>query len=58
MRRRTVIAAVGLAAPLSLLGGLDAALGATPDPSGSQVPIDTRLNTARALRRRTPHPSP
>ncbi|MFZ3492152.1 transcriptional regulator [Streptomyces sp. 5.8] len=49
MRRRTVIAAVGLAAPLSLVGGLDAALAATPDPSGSPVPVDARLAAARAL---------
>ncbi|GGZ98226.1 hypothetical protein GCM10010371_67470 [Streptomyces subrutilus] len=49
MRRRTVIAAVGLAAPLSLVGGLEAALALTPDPTGSPIPLDARLTTARGL---------
>ncbi|MGW7312693.1 helix-turn-helix domain-containing protein [Streptomyces sp. NPDC054865] len=49
MRRRTIITAVGLATPLSLLGGLETALAVTPDPSGSPVPLDARLATARAL---------
>ncbi|WP_042804674.1 helix-turn-helix transcriptional regulator [Streptomyces sp. C] len=49
MLRRTVIAAAGLAAPLSLLGGLETALATTPDPSGSPLPLDARLASARAL---------
>ncbi|MEW1639826.1 helix-turn-helix transcriptional regulator [Streptomyces sp. NPDC093801] len=49
MRRRTVLAAVGLAAPVSLLGGLETALASPPDPTGSPLPLDTRLADARTL---------
>lgn len=49
MRRRTVIAAVGLSAPLSLVGGLETALAITPDPTGSPLPLDARLASARGL---------
>lgn len=47
--RRTAIAAVGLSAPLSLLGSLERALASTPDPTGLPLPLDARLATARAL---------
>ncbi|MFE0062310.1 multiprotein-bridging factor 1 family protein, partial [Streptomyces sp. NPDC059003] len=46
MRRRTLLAAAGLAAPASLLS-LDQALAAPPDPTGSPVPLDTRLAAGR-----------
>ncbi|GAA0270157.1 hypothetical protein GCM10010302_04650 [Streptomyces polychromogenes] len=49
MRRRTVLAAVGLAAPVSLLGGLETALASPPDPTGSSRPLDARLADARNL---------
>lgn len=49
MRRRTLLAAAGLVAPAQLLAGVDDALAITPDPTGSTVPIDTRLARARAL---------
>ncbi|MFJ8077008.1 multiprotein-bridging factor 1 family protein [Streptomyces sp. NPDC096176] len=47
MRRRTLLAATGLAAPTSLLAGLGDALASLPDPTGSPVPLDTRLTAAR-----------
>ncbi|WP_442815807.1 helix-turn-helix domain-containing protein [Streptomyces sp. NBC_01207] len=46
--RRTAIA-VGLTAPLGLLTGLEKALAATPDPTGSRLPLDSRLAAARSL---------
>ncbi|GAA2350046.1 helix-turn-helix transcriptional regulator [Streptomyces cuspidosporus] len=46
MRRRTLLSAVGLAAPATLLTGLDDALAS--GPTGSPVPLDVRLATARA----------
>ncbi|WP_329239314.1 hypothetical protein [Streptomyces sp. NBC_01460] len=48
MRRRTLLAAAGLAAPVGLLAGMDTALANTPDPTGSPVPLDQRLAAARA----------
>ncbi|MEU4918834.1 helix-turn-helix transcriptional regulator [Streptomyces parvus] len=48
MRRRTLLAAAGLAAPAQLLAGMDTALAATPDPTGSSVPLDVRLAAARS----------
>lgn len=48
MRRRTLLAAAGLAAPFSLLASLDEALAITPDPTGSPVPFDSRLAAARS----------
>lgn len=49
MRRRTLLAAAGLAAPAQLLAGVDDALAITPAPTGSAVPLDTRLARARSL---------
>lgn len=49
MRRRTLLAAAGLAAPAQLLSIVDDALAVTPDPTGSTVPLDTRLTRARTL---------
>lgn len=49
MRRRTLLAAAGLAAPAQLLIGVDDALAITPAPTGSAVPLDARLSQARAL---------
>ncbi|KUL27474.1 helix-turn-helix domain-containing protein [Streptomyces regalis] len=49
MRRRTLLAAAGLVAPAQLLANVDDALAITPDPTGSTVPLDTRLARARAL---------
>jgi len=49
MRRRTLLAAAGLAAPAQLLAAVDDALAVTPDPTGSTVPLDTRLARARSL---------
>jgi tetratricopeptide (TPR) repeat protein len=47
MRRRTLLAAAGLAVPASLLAGVDEALASVPDPTGSPVPFDARLAAAR-----------
>ncbi|MGW0792944.1 helix-turn-helix domain-containing protein [Streptomyces sp. NPDC002911] len=47
MRRRTLLAAAGLAAPVGLLAGMDTALASLPDPTGSPVPLDQRLAAAR-----------
>ncbi|WP_331743741.1 helix-turn-helix transcriptional regulator (plasmid) [Streptomyces sp. NBC_00873] len=47
MRRRTLLAAAGLAAPAHLLAGMDDALASMPAPTGSAVPLDTRLAKAR-----------
>ncbi len=49
MRRRTLLAAAGLAAPVSLLAGVSNALASMPDPTGSPVPLDSRLAAARKL---------
>ncbi|MCX4882405.1 helix-turn-helix domain-containing protein [Streptomyces sp. NBC_00847] len=49
MRRRTLLAAAGLAAPAQLLAGVDEALAVTPGPTGSTVPLDTRLARARSF---------
>lgn len=49
MRRRTLIAAAGLAAPAQLIVGVDDALAQMPAPTGSVIPLDTRLARARAL---------
>ncbi|WP_432001558.1 helix-turn-helix domain-containing protein [Streptomyces sioyaensis] len=49
MRRRTLLAAAGLAAPASLLAGVSDALASIPDPTGSPVPLDARLAAARGL---------
>lgn len=49
MRRRTLLAAAGLAVPTSLLTGVETALADMPAPSGSPVPLDVRLSRARAL---------
>ncbi|MER5556522.1 helix-turn-helix transcriptional regulator [Streptomyces sp. NPDC002793] len=48
MRRRTLLTAAGLAAPVGLLAGMDTALANMPDPTGSPVPFDQRLAAARA----------
>lgn len=48
MRRRTLLAAAGLTAPAKLLLGVDEALASVPDPTGSPVPLDTRLTSARS----------
>ncbi|MFI5642045.1 helix-turn-helix domain-containing protein [Streptomyces goshikiensis] len=48
MRRRPLITAAVFAAPLSLLAGLDTALAATPEPTGTPArTLDTRLAAAR-----------
>ncbi|WP_308425118.1 transcriptional regulator [Wenjunlia tyrosinilytica] len=49
MRRRTLMAAAGLAAPVQLLTGVDEALAHMPASTGSTIPLDTRLLRARAL---------
>jgi transcriptional regulator with XRE-family HTH domain len=49
MRRRTLLAATGLAVPASLLAGVSDALASVPDPTGSPVPLDARLAAAREL---------
>ncbi|MCC2275442.1 helix-turn-helix domain-containing protein [Streptomyces sp. ET3-23] len=49
MRRRTLLAAAGLAAPASLLAGVSDALASIPDPTGLPVPLDSRLAAARWL---------
>ncbi|MER0476906.1 helix-turn-helix transcriptional regulator [Streptomyces sp. Edi2] len=49
MRRRMLLAAAGLAAPASLLVGVSDALASIPDPTGSPVPLDSRLAAARGL---------
>ncbi len=49
MRRRTLLAAAGLAVPASVLLGVESALAEMPAPSGSPMPIDVRLARARAL---------
>ncbi len=49
MRRRTLLAAAGLAAPLSVLTGLNEALAQVPEQrTGSPVPLDPRIARARA----------
>lgn len=48
MRRRTLLAAAGLAAPAQLLMGVDDALARMPGPTGSTAPLDTRMARARA----------
>ncbi|MEU3219462.1 helix-turn-helix transcriptional regulator [Streptomyces sp. NPDC006971] len=48
MRRRTLLAAAGLAAPVGLLSGMDSALASMPDPTGSPVPLDHRLAAGHA----------
>jgi tetratricopeptide (TPR) repeat protein len=47
MRRRTLLATAGLAAPATLLTGMDDALASMPDPTGSPIPLDTRIAAAR-----------
>ncbi|GGP78345.1 helix-turn-helix domain-containing protein [Streptomyces melanogenes] len=49
MRRRTVLAAAGLAGPAHLLLGVDEALATMPSPTGSPIPLDSRLAAARSL---------
>ncbi|MDX3025943.1 helix-turn-helix domain-containing protein [Streptomyces acidiscabies] len=49
MRRRTLLAAAGLAAPVSLVTSLHDALAQMPEqPTGSPVPLDTRIARARS----------
>ncbi|WP_413754579.1 helix-turn-helix transcriptional regulator [Streptomyces sp. R-74717] len=48
MRRRTLLTAAGLAAPATLLMGLETALASTPDPTGSPAPLNGRLARARS----------
>ncbi|MGW4509232.1 helix-turn-helix domain-containing protein [Streptomyces sp. NPDC004436] len=49
MRRRSLITAAALAAPLTLITYLDAALASTPAPTGAPAhTLDTRLAAARA----------
>ncbi|WP_306340145.1 helix-turn-helix transcriptional regulator [Streptomyces sp. AS13] len=47
MRRRTLLAAAGLTAPAALLTGVQDALASTPAPTGSTIPLDRRITTAR-----------
>ncbi|MEU8682170.1 helix-turn-helix transcriptional regulator [Streptomyces sp. NPDC048611] len=47
MRRRTLLAAAGLTAPAVLLAGVDDALANMPAPTGSPIPLETRLTAAR-----------
>ncbi|MET7759544.1 helix-turn-helix transcriptional regulator [Streptomyces sp. NPDC005389] len=49
MRRRTLLTAAGLAVPASFLAGVSDALASVPDPTGSPVPLDSRLAAARGL---------
>ncbi|MBJ7903418.1 helix-turn-helix domain-containing protein [Streptomyces sp. DSM 110735] len=49
MRRRRLLAATGLAVPSSLLAGVSDALASIPGPTGSPVPLDSRLAAARGL---------
>lgn len=49
MRRRTLLAAAGLAAPASIITGLNEALAQMPErPTGSPVPLGTRIARAHA----------
>lgn len=48
MRRRTLLAAAGLATPGTLVLGLEEALADMPAPTGSPVPLDVRLAAARS----------
>ncbi|MDI5963432.1 helix-turn-helix domain-containing protein [Streptantibioticus silvisoli] len=47
MRRRTLLAATGLTVPAALLSSMQDALASMPDPTGSHLPVDVRLATAR-----------
>ncbi|MGW0316089.1 helix-turn-helix domain-containing protein [Streptomyces flavidovirens] len=47
MRRRTLLAAAGLAAPATLLAGVEDALANMPDPTGSPIPLERRITAAR-----------
>jgi transcriptional regulator with XRE-family HTH domain len=49
MRRRTLLAAAGLAVPVSVLLDVESALAEMPAPSGSPEPFDVRLARARTL---------
>lgn len=49
MRRRTLLAAAGLAAPAQFLTGVDDALASVPAPTGSPIPLGARLARARWL---------
>ncbi|MET7852358.1 transcriptional regulator [Streptomyces avermitilis] len=49
MRRRTLLAAAGLAVPVSVLLDVESALAEMPAPSGSSEPFDVRLARARAV---------
>ncbi|MFE9559108.1 helix-turn-helix domain-containing protein [Streptomyces sp. NPDC006703] len=57
VRRRTLLAAAGLAGPASLLTGLDTALASVPAPTGSTVPLDARLAQARGYFDAGQHPA-
>ncbi|MER5638125.1 helix-turn-helix transcriptional regulator [Kitasatospora sp. NPDC002227] len=49
MRRRTLLAAVGLAVPISVVTGPGDALARVPEqPTGSPVPLDARITKARS----------
>ncbi|GGW23516.1 MULTISPECIES: helix-turn-helix transcriptional regulator [Streptomyces] len=47
MRRRTLLAAAGLATPAMLMTSVDDALASMPGPTGSPVSFDSRLAAAR-----------
>ncbi|GHG66299.1 hypothetical protein GCM10018779_37800 [Streptomyces griseocarneus] len=49
MRRRTLLAAAGVAGPLQLLTGIDDALAAIPSPDGAAAHVPPRLARAHSL---------
>jgi tetratricopeptide (TPR) repeat protein len=49
MRRRSLLAAAGVAVPVHLLAGVDDALAAVPDPTGAPVALHGHLARSRAL---------
>ncbi|MFV8133209.1 helix-turn-helix domain-containing protein [Streptomyces syringium] len=49
LRRRTLLAAAGVAAPLQLLTGIDDALAAIPAPRTPPAPLPPRLTRAQSL---------
>ncbi|MEV6011825.1 helix-turn-helix transcriptional regulator [Streptomyces sp. NPDC051976] len=49
MRRRSMLAAAGLVAPVQLLAQVDEALAAVPAPTGAPIALQARMSQARVL---------